>query len=75
MTLHQHFTKWLSNRRGQRIKAEDFHAYAARKGLTPGDWRRANADLINHARRAGKIHSTGVIRDRFGSYKTEWQVR
>lgn len=75
MTLHQHFSKWLSHRRGRTFKAEDFHAYANRKGLAPGDWRRANADLINHARRAGKIHATGLVRDSFGSWKAEWVVR
>lgn len=71
--LQRAFFRWLKRRSGQIVKAEDFRTSKACDDFD-GDWRGVMSALVSEARKAGIIHSAGVTRDMYGSYKTRWLV-
>ena len=71
--LQKRWNRWLSRRRGQHIRAEEFH-HAVASEVPCEDWQRVMSGLISSARAQGRIKSSGLVRDRFGSWKARWNV-
>ncbi len=72
-SLQDRFSHWLEHNRGRLIAAEDFRTECPTDEPSIG-WQRAMSSLITCARRDGQIEAAAIVRDHYGSYKTQWRV-